>query len=218
MKYEYLIFDTDGTLLDSLQDIINAVNLALKECGYDKKYVYEEGKAIIGGGASTLVEKSLSFTKVSPETFKKFQTLFMEHYNSMQAETTKPYEGMVDALIRLKNKGYRLFIASNKPHKFLNEIIEAKFPEDLFEDWIGQIPGNKIKPDPYIVNLLCDKYNIDKKKCLYIGDSHFDVETAKNAHIDVALVTYGYGDYKKELLDEATYVINSIKELEDLLS
>lgn len=218
MKYKYLIFDTDGTLLDSLQDILNAVNLSLKECGYNKEYKYEEGKALIGSGASTLAKRALSFANPKPEEFEKFKALFFKYYSQMQGKTTKPFDGLTNLLVSLKNKGYRLFIASNKPHALLNEIIDAKFPKDLFEDWIGQIPGNKIKPDPYIVNLLCDKYNIDKKKCLYIGDSHFDVETAKNAHIDVALVTYGYGDYKKELLDEATHVINSIKELEDLLS
>ena len=217
MKYKDLIFDTDGTILDSLQDIVSAINQSLKECGYDKEYNYDEGKKLIGGGASTLVDLSLSFTNPSEEQYKKFQKLFLKYYQKMQVETTKPYDGIVDMLLSLKKKGYRFFIASNKPHKFLNEIIATKFPKDLFEDWIGQIPGNKIKPDPYIINVLCEKYNIDKKSCLYVGDSHFDVETAKNAKIDVALVTYGYGHYTKELLGEATYVVNSIKELEKLL-
>lgn len=218
MKYKNLIFDTDGTLLDSLQDLLNAINLALNECGYNKSYNYEEGKSIIGSGVKSYVSRALSFTNPSEEQKKKFQEIFIKYFPKMQSKTTKPFDGLTNLLVSLKNKGYRLFIASNKPHVLLNKIIDDKFPSDLFEDWIGEIPGNKIKPDPQIVNILCDKYNLDKTETLYIGDSDVDVLTAKNAKIDIALVTYGYGDYKKELLAEATFVVNSVKELEQLLS
>lgn len=218
MKYKYLIFDTDGTILDSLNDLLRAINAALKECGYDKYYEYEEGKSLIGSGAYEFATRAMSFTKYSKEEFDKFRELFYRNYLKMQGETTKPFDGITNLLVSLKEKGYLLFIASNKPHKMLTEIICDKFPDDLFEDWIGEIPGNKIKPDPQILNILCRKYNLNKKDCLYIGDSNVDVETCKNAKMDVALVTYGYGNYKKELLDEATYVVNSVKELEQLLS
>lgn len=217
MKYKYLIFDADGTILDSLQDILNAVNLALKDCGYNKEYSYEEGKKLIGSGAFTLAKRALAFANPKPDEYKKFESLFFNYYPQMQGKTTEPFEGLTNVLVNLKEKGYKLFIASNKPHILLNEIIDEKFPTDLFEDWIGQIPGNKIKPDSQIIDILTRKYSLDKEYCLYIGDSDVDVLTAKNAKIDVALVTYGYGDYKKELLAEATFVVNSVQELRKLL-
>ena len=135
----------------------------------------------------------------------------------MQGKTTEPFKGLTDVLISFKESGYKLFIASNKPHYLLTGIIDAKFPNDLFEDWIGQIKGNKLKPDPQILEILIRKYNLDRTKCLYIGDSNIDVKTAINAKMDVCLVTYGYGKYDRELLAEADYVVNSVEELRDLL-
>ena len=216
-KYNTLIFDTDGTLLDSLRDILSAVNAALKQCGYEKEYSYKEGFALIGSGAHELARRALSFAKASEDEFTKFEKLFFANYAKNQGKTTEPFEGLTDLLIKFKEKGYRLFIASNKPHYLLNEIIDAKFPKDLFEDWIGQIPGNKIKPDPFILNVLIRKYNLDLKRCLYIGDSEIDVKTAINAKMDVCLVTFGYGKYTRELLAEADYVVNNIEELGTLL-
>lgn len=216
-KYDTLIFDTDGTILDSLKDILFAVNSALKECGYEKVYEYKEGFALIGSGAHELARRALSFANPSEDEFNKFEKLFFANYAKNQGKTTEPFEGLTDLLIDLKKAGYRLFIASNKPQNLLTEIIDAKFPNDLFEDWIGQIPGNKIKPDPYIVNILLRKYGLEREKCLYIGDSVVDVKTAINAKMDVCLVTYGYGKYTRELLAEADYVVNSVEELKTLL-
>ena len=217
LKYDTLIFDTDGTLLDSLQDIVNAVNIAIKECGYDKEYTYKEGFALIGSGAHELARRAFSFTNASEETFKKFERAFFDNYSKMQGKTTEPFKGLTDVLISFKENGYKLFIASNKPHYLLTEIIDSKFPTDLFIDWIGQIKGNKLKPDPQILEILIRKYNLDRSKCLYIGDSNIDVKTAINAKMDVCLVTYGYGKYDRELLAEADYVVNSVEELRGLL-
>lgn len=216
-KYNTLIFDTDGTLLDSLRDIILAVNTALKKCGYDKEYSYKEGFALIGSGAHELAKRALSFANASEEEFSKFERYFFDNYALNQGKTTEPFEGLTDLLLKFKEAGYRLFIASNKPHYLLTEIIDSKFPKDLFEDWIGQIPGNKIKPDPFILNVLIRKYGLDLSKCLYIGDSVIDVKTAINAKMDVCLVTFGYGKYTRELLAEADYVVNSVEELGNLL-
>jgi len=215
-NYEVLFWDTDGTLLDTLEDIVSAINLALKEAGFDKQYSYDEGKKLIGNGSYVTVARAISFTKLTPESYLEFQNKYLKHYDEFQNQTTKPYEGLIPLLLKLKKK-YKLFIVSNKPQFLLDEIIAEKFPKDLFIEVLGHRPENPEKPNPILINQTVEKYHLDKSKCLYIGDSNTDADTAINAQIDCCLVTYGYGDYTPELLKKATYVANSVDDLATLL-
>ncbi len=215
-KYKALFFDTDGTLLDTLQDILSAVNSALKECGYTKQYQYEEGKKLIGGGAYKLAERAISFTTPSKEKYEQFQNLFFEKYLEMQDATTKPFQGMTELLLSLK-ENYQLFIISNKPQFLLDDIIKKTFPEGLFIEACGHKPENPEKPNPVLINYLVDKYHLNKKECLFIGDSITDIQTAINGNVDSCLVTYGYGVNIDSFKEKATLVANSVEDLSKLL-
>lgn len=215
-KYKALFFDTDGTLLDTLQDILDAVNHALKECGYSKQYAYEEGKKLIGGGAFKLAERAISFTSITKEKYEQFQKLFFEKYLELQDRTTKPFDGMVELLLSLK-ENYQLFIISNKPQFLLDDIIKKTFPKNLFIEACGHKIENPEKPDPILVNYLVDKYHLKKEECLFIGDSITDIETAINGKVDSCLVTFGYGVNIESFKEKATLVADSVSDLANLL-
>lgn len=215
-KYKVLFFDTDGTLLDTLQDILEAVNFALRKLGYQKQYNYEEGKTLIGGGAYVLAKRAISFTKVSEEQYQEYEETFFRKYLELQDQSTKPYPGMIELLKKCQKK-YQLFVVSNKPQIILDDIIQKMFPKDTFIELGGHRPNNPEKPDPILINEFVKKYHLQKEECLMIGDSHTDIETAINAGVDSLLVTYGYGFYTDELKKKATYVANSIDELSRLL-
>lgn len=215
-KYRALFLDTDGTLLDTLQDILNAVNFALKGCGYEKQYSYEEGKRLIGGGAYVLAQRAIAFAHPSEEQYKAFEELFLKKYLELQDATTKPFDGLTELLLSIKDE-YKLFIISNKPQFLLDDIIKKTFPEGLFIEACGHKIGNPEKPDPILINYLVDKYHLNKKECLFIGDSITDIQTAINGNVDSCLVTYGYGVNIDSFKEKATYVANSVEDLFKLL-
>lgn len=215
-KYSALFFDTDGTLLDTLGDILDAVNFALRECGYTKQYQREEGKKLIGGGAYVLAERAISFAPPTKEKFEQFQKIFFEKYLEMQDATTKPFEGMSELLLSLKEK-YQLFIVSNKPQFLLDDIIAKTFPKDLFIEACGHQVENPEKPNPILINYLIDKYHLKKEECLMIGDSVTDIQTAINGGIDSLLVTYGYAVNIDSFKEKATYVADSVDDIAKLL-
>lgn len=205
----------DGTLLDTLQDILDAVNYALKECGYDKVYTYEEGKKLIGGGGYVFAKRALSYKPHTEEELAIFRDHFFQRYGEFQNRTTKPYDGMIDLLNDLKKK-YRLFVISNKPDFLLREIVHEKYGVDIFVDVIGHKEDNPEKPDPFSVNYMIKKYNLKREECLYVGDSDVDVNTAINSHIDCCLVTYGYGSYTSDLIKKAAFTASNVTEFRKL--
>ena len=215
-QYKALFFDTDGTLLDTLQDILSAVNYALKECGYTKQYEYEEGKKLIGGGAYKLAERAISFTTPSKEKYEQFQKLFFEKYLELQDQTTKPFDGMSELLLSIRDK-YKLFIVSNKPQFLLDDIIKKTFPQGLFIEACGHKIENPEKPNPILVNYLVKKYHLKKNECLFIGDSITDIQTAINGQVDSCLVRFGYGVNIDSFKEKATYVADSVSDLANLL-
>jgi len=217
MKYKNVFFDLDGTLLDTLGDIVKAVNRALKEQGYDRVHTYESGKALIGNGAKVLVTRSLEGFNYTSEQFDSFFLLFKKYYELYQKDTTKPFDGVLDMLADLKKRGHMLFIFSNKPAHLLTLISDKCFPKGLFSEEIGHREGYKAKPDPTGINEIIEKYKLNRNECVYVGDSIVDIETAKNANIDCCLVTYGYSNYTTELKEKATYVANSPSEIKNLL-
>jgi len=215
MKYRNIFFDMDGTLLDTLEDILTAVNQALKDCGYSKQYKYEDGKKLIGNGAYILAQRALSFINYTEEELITFRERFFDYFIQFQDQTTKPYAGMVELLRELKIK-YNLFVISNKPESLLKIICTEKFGKDIFIDVFGHIVGNPEKPDPFGVNSIIKKYCLKREECIYIGDSEVDVNTAKNANIDCCLVTYGYVQYTNELIKKAVFTASNIEELRKL--
>ena len=211
--YKAIIFDLDGTILDTLEDIKNAVNITLKELGYDLTYTYDEVKHMIGNGSFILWERATKPLNLTEEELNRTHEIYLRHYLEEQGKNTYPFKDEEKLLKKLKRCHLKLFVYTNKPHNLALDIISKTYGDKLFELVIGHKEGMKVKPNGNIIDEIARLYSYSKDQILYIGDSHVDIETAKNAGVKVGLVTFGYDTYTESLLKEADYVFNSIDDL-----
>ena len=182
-----LIFDLDGTILDTLLDLKNAVNHALNFYNLPEKDLEFVRKAI-GNGTTILIQRCTpsSLSEIERQkVFDKFKTYYLSHY----ADFTKPYVGIKEMLTDLKGK-VTLAVVSNKDNDLTNKIINKEFP-GLFDIIQGSYLDHPKKPDPYLINKIIKENNI-KEECLYIGDTNVDKESATNVDLPYLLVSYGY--------------------------
>ena len=210
-----IIFDLDGTLIDTLEDLKNSVNYALKLHHFPLKSLEDIRKAI-GNGVAKLVARNIPDNEANAEYLDTLAD-FRKHYSQNSCVFTKPYDGMNDALINLKSHGYILAVATNKLTSVARPMIEGFFP-GLFDFIQGDEPGMDRKPAPMMVESLCQRFKVDKKDAFYIGDTNVDMETAINSKVDFVLVTYGYRT-KEELKVQCPGqpTIDNINELEGYL-
>lgn len=184
-----LIFDLDGTLLNTLDDLANAVNHALTVFGYENKSKEFVRKAI-GNGVAVLISRCIENGMDNPN-YKDVLSTFRKHYFSHYLDNTIPYENMLHTLTNLKKHGYKLAVVSNKIHEVTSNLITHYFP-GIFDMIQGDVPTLNKKPNPDMVNRVLNELKIGNDEACYIGDTNVDYETAKNSNIDVLLVTYGY--------------------------
>ena len=183
-----LIFDLDGTILDTLQDLKNAVNHGLNFYNLPEKDLEFVRKAI-GNGTTVLIKRCTPSSLNDDErlkVFNVFKTYYLEHY----ADYTKPYPGIKELLEKLHDK-VRLAVVSNKDNDLTNKIIRKEFG-NLFNIVQGSYLDHPKKPDPYLINKIIKENNIYKEDCLYIGDTNVDKESATNVGLPYLLVNYGY--------------------------
>ena len=217
MKYKAVIFDLDGTLLDTLKGITDAVNLTFKQLGYPLQHDYETAKNFIGAGAMMFVKRAMKSLDLSFEEADKVGKRFLVNYDKLQGPETVPFTGIPELLKDLKKAGYKVCIASNKPQFLLEHVIDEKFPDFEFDIRLGQREGIPEKPNPYCINEVMGAFNLENKDCLYIGDSQYDYETAHNAKIDCCIVKYGYGFYDQDFVKKSTFAVDSVADLRKLL-
>ena len=211
-----LIFDLDGTLLHTLPDIRSAINQALKECGYDYSFSLKDCTHLIGDGTDNLVRRALKEKRGDIDAFSELKAHYMNYYRSWQNNHTKPFNGLPEVLKVIKDHDVRLYVVTNKPDALAKVIVPAHFGEGFFDDVIGIKEGDPVKPDPNQVNKILALNGYEKEEVIYVGDSGTDVNTAENAGIACCLCLWGYGFYKKDLLERADYVIKKPKELANL--
>ena len=217
MKYKCLIFDLDGTLLDSLQGILDAANLSFKEMGYNVQRTFEEGKHFIGAGAIEFARRAMKGTNIPLEKETEIMERFLVNYRRIQSEATKPFKGIPKLLEELQKAGYYLAIASNKPQVLLEPIVAQLFPNIKFDVALGQRKNKPEKPDPFIIFEIMKACNVEPDDCLYIGDSEYDYKTAHNAGIDSVICKYGFGFYDQPWAKKPTYIVESVDELKEML-
>lgn len=183
-----LIFDLDGTILDTLQDLKNAVNHGLNFYNLPEKDLEFVRKAI-GNGTTVLIQRCTPSSLNDNErlaVFNEFKSYYLAHY----ANYTKPYPGIKELLEKLHGK-VRLAVVSNKDNDLTNKIIKKEFG-NLFDIVQGSYLDHPKKPDPYLINKIIKENNINKEDCLYIGDTNVDKESASNVGLPYLLVNYGY--------------------------
>ena len=191
MAYKAAIFDLDGTILDTLQDLANSLNHALRENGFPERSL-DEVRRFIGNGVRVLVRRGCPEGTPDEEQEKVYES-FQPHYRAHNRDFTKPYEGIHPLLDALLERGIRTAVVSNKLHYAVVVLCEELFPEK-FEYMVGNTPEMAPKPAPDSVNLVIDRLGLDRKDIVYIGDTEVDVETAANAGIDCIGVDWGFRD------------------------
>lgn len=215
MKYKLAVFDLDGTLLDSLEDLRDSVNVVLEAHNYPKRSL-EEIRHFVGNGSVKLIERAVP-AGTSKEEEKIIHDEYKEYYDKHCNEKTKAYEGIIDVLKILKNNGVKLAILSNKPNFTVEKLNEIYF-EGLFEIARGSLPEVAVKPAPDSLLRILKELNISRKDTVYIGDSDVDVNTAKNAGVDEIAVTWGFRDENFLKEKGATRFAKNSKELLELIS
>ncbi len=213
--FKVAIFDLDGTLLNTLDDLANACNYALNKFSFPIHEV-EKYKTFIGNGIYKLVERALPDSKRDKETVEKVLEVFSEYYNEHMMDMTKPYNGIINLLDELRMKGIKLGVVSNKKHEFTIEIVNKYFA-DRFNMVFGHRENYKEKPDPSSVLEIIEVFGVSKSDCIYIGDSNVDIMTAKNSGVQCIGVSWGFRN-KEELAKEgADYLADNTIELRNII-
>ncbi len=192
-----LIFDLDGTLVDSLAGIAASLNYALRETGLPE-HPLELVRGFIGNGARVLITRAAS-KDADEALLDRVGNAFKANYDATWPSGTFPYEGIIEMLETLQSKGIPLTVLSNKPHPFTSTIVAQVFPHIDFKVVLGQLPGIPHKPDPSGALEIANLMGLLPQECTVIGDSTMDIETARNAGMQAIAVTWGYHDRDKLL-------------------
>lgn len=214
---QLLIFDLDGTLINSALDLALSVNYMLKQL---KRDTFDEVTihGWVGNGAEVLVKRALSGERIVSEDLDETYvqnalSIFLGHYEKNLCTATVPYENVLETLKILKEKSFILAIVTNKPFAFVPPLLKGLGLDNLFEFVLGGDSLEKKKPDPLPLKHVCEKFNVSVENALMIGDSKNDILAANACGMDSIGVTYGY-NYGEDIgLHNPTIVIDDFKEL-----
>ena len=194
------IFDLDGTLVNSLYDLADSMNSVLEESGFPI-YDTEKYRYFVGNGTMKLVERTLPERLRTEENIALYHRKFAAEYERRCLNKTRPYDGIIPILEKLKSEGAVLAVASNKPHEFAGYIVKNLFEDNLFDVVMGKKDGVPTKPSPDIIKSIFTYTSTSEKESLMVGDSDVDVLTAHNAGIKCCGVLWGFRT--KEELERA---------------
>ena len=209
--YETIVFDLDGTLLDTLDDLWISVNAALEKFHLPKR-TREEVRSFVGNGIAKLIERSVG--NVSKEVFEGVFATFKAHYGAHCEDNTKPYEGITELLQECKRRGIRTAVVSNKADFAVKKLAKSYFGE-LLQAAVGENEeaGIRKKPAPDALLAVMEKLGATRENTVYVGDSEVDIQTAKNAGVDCISVTWGFKEREFLLQNGATRLVDTPKEI-----
>ena len=211
-KYKLVIFDMDGTILDTLKDLQTCLNVVLRAHGYEEKTI-EQVKSYVGDGLKELVMRALPSRddKNAPLLCAEFMAYYKEHLS----DYTTAYNGVAELMANLKKRGIKVAIASNKPDIAVQDLAQ-RFFAGLYDIAVGETKERAKKPAPDEVEYVLKALGLEKSEAVYVGDSHVDYMTAKNSGTDCILVDWGFKP--REFLSAlgAKTIISTPKEIEDI--
>jgi len=216
---EFIIFDFDGTLINSIPDLTLAINKMLSHYNLSPLTV-KQVTPFIGNGAKPLVKRSLDCAmngkKVSEVFLKEAFEIYYSAYKKATCVETYTYPGVMETLNYLNKNGYKMAICTNKPLAFIEPILDKLSIKQFFKYWIGEDSLPEKKPDAAPLLHLASKMNTIIEKCIMVGDSKNDILAAKNAGMDNIGVSYGY-NYNESIADfNPTVVVDNFSDLQDL--
>lgn len=207
-----VIFDLDGTLLNTLDDLADSTNYALSRFGYPTRTI-EEVRQFVGNGVAKLIERAIPEGK-NNSNFEKCLAIFKENYAQNMYNKTAPYNGIIEMLSNLKSKGIKIAVVSNKFDLAVKELCKKYFEGFIdFAAGENEAQGIRKKPAPDTVISVLNKFNFAPEDAVYVGDSDVDIMTAKNSKMSCISVTWGFRDEKFLLENGATILINAPSEI-----
>lgn len=211
MKYEAVLFDMDGTVLDTLDDLADAVNHSLERFALPR-VERERVRSALGNGAARLIK--LCLPEGCPEGLEKeLLEYYMAYYEDHCRIKTRPYDGVLPLMERLRSRGVKLAIISNKPDPAVKELAGAFFP-GLLEAAQGESESVRRKPCPDGVLAAAGEMAVPVERCLYVGDSEVDAETGRRAGMDHVCVSWGFRSAEQLARSGAGHIVSTVRELE----
>lgn len=216
---ELIIFDFDGTLINSIPDLTLAINTMLSHYNLSPLTILQV-TPFIGNGAKPLVDRAMNHSmpnrEVSKELLGEAFDIYMSAYRDVTCKDTYMYPGVLDTLNYLNNEGYKMVICTNKPFYFIEPILDKLSIKKFFKSWIGEDSIAKKKPDAAPLLYLAKELNTSINKCIMVGDSKNDILAAQNSHMQSIGVNYGY-NYNENIANyKPTLVIDRFAELLEL--
>ncbi len=214
MKYSAIIFDLDGTLTDTLEDLKNSVNYVMKEFGFPER-TFDEVRSFVGNGVKRLIYLSVP-DNIPEKTADECLAVFKEHYKNNSLIKTKPYDGIIPMLEELKSRGIKTAVVTNKMNEAALDIVRIFFG-GLIDITVGQKDGVAQKPQPDGIYYVLENLGISKDKAVYVGDSEVDCITAKNAKIPCIGVSWGFRDEAVLKENGADFIIDAPQQIFNII-
>ena len=208
-----IIFDLDGTLLNTIDDLGHACNYALEKTGHPT-FPIEAYPAKVGNGINNLIRRAVPESERTEENILRVREFFVPYYNEHNCDYTHPYTGVPEVLAALKAQGHLLAVASNKYQAATEKIVNHFFP-GIFDVILGEREGIERKPNPQIVRDILKRLRVtgDGLRVLYLGDSLVDYETAKNANVPFAACSWGFVSRERLVTAEIATIVDTPKDI-----
>ena len=214
MRYQTAIFDMDGTILETLEDMCASVNVTMDHVGYPRRTM-DEVRRFVGNGAAKLIERCMPAGAEDPR-YPAALEFYRAYYDAHAQIKTGPYPGIPELLNQLSREGVRLAVVSNKPDEAVRALTERYFP-GVFPVAIGKRDGWATKPAPDSVYEAMRLLGARRESTVYVGDSDVDVDTARNAGLDSVIVTWGFRDENFLRAHGAQHLAHNADELYEML-
>ncbi|MDA3932264.1 MAG: HAD family hydrolase [Tenericutes bacterium] len=211
-----VIFDLDGTLLDTIEDIANTCNIVLEKRGY-KTLPLKDYRQYVGKGVKHLIEKMMEASQIEKYLFDEIINDYFNVYKNESTKMTKIYPGMVPLLENLKEMGISLNVLSNKPHNQVKDLMPTYFEDNLFNIVYGKHDNLPAKPNPTLIRKMIKELKVKSTEILYVGDTKTDMETALNAGLASVGVLWGFRDEPELVQAKASYIVSSPNEIAKII-
>ena len=211
-----VIFDLDGTLINTIADLAQATNHALARLGYPT-HDMESYKFRVGNGINNLFRRALPEGEKTDENVLRVRCEFIPYYNAHNTDLSRPYPGMSELLNTLENQNIQMAVASNKYQEATTKIIHELFPTISFSAILGQRENTPIKPDPQIVFDILSVTGTSQPEVLYVGDSGVDMQTGANAGVETCGVTWGFRPRSELVPFHPQHIVDSAEALQQII-
>lgn len=211
-----VVFDLDGTLVDTVDDLGLACDYLLKQKGITPQWTKDDYKAFVGNGAKLLVERAFSGMLSETELDEQYE-FFKKKYAEIKLDHAYVYEGVAEVVKMLKENDIKLAVCTNKPNAAAIGMVEHFFGSDTFEIVRGALDGIPKKPNPTLANEIAESLGVNANECVWIGDSAVDIESAENFGCECIAVTWGFRSRESLLERDPDYIIDDPKDILKIL-